>query len=409
MAKTYDNLGHGDDVFVVVRDAQANMAKVEIVDFTVLGKVDGVRTLDELLRAVNLQEAQVLQSMRKFLALGMVRRLERGSPPPAPQSKPKLAGAARAASPQSTGDEPRPNRNPIVRTPGREEKKAAAPSGASIPQGWPIPWEQFLFDPVELEMPVELELEQRKQVIYYHYHLKRVNYYDLFQVPRTVDARELKRVYFKLSKEFHPDSYFRKQLGPFKGRVEEIFRWLSQAYAVLTDPKKRAQYDHLLGQGLLGDWDPKTVASSSKPTAANSSTMAPWLNQKSNPSPSVVATATQLETLRRRAEQAEQSGEWGQALRFYQAALSQGRGAAPLAHRAARCLLEMDERLEEAERLCTWALAMLVKPVERVDTLLTLAQLMEATDRPLEALRWYREVIQIEPDHPMARLKIGKT
>jgi hypothetical protein len=52
---------------------------------------------------------------------------------------------------------------------------------------------------------------------------------------------------------------------------------------------------------------------------------------------------------------------------------------------------------------------MLVKPVERVDTLLTLAQLMEATDRPLEALRWYREVIQIEPDHPMARLKIGKT
>lgn len=52
------------------------------------------------------------------------------------------------------------------------------------------------------------------------------------------DARQLKRAYFKLSKEIHPDRYFGQALGSFASRLPMVFEALSRAYARLTNPEK---------------------------------------------------------------------------------------------------------------------------------------------------------------------------
>lgn len=62
--------------------------------------------------------------------------------------------------------------------------------------------------------------------------------YALLGVPHGADAKVLKRAYFKLSKDIHPDRYFGKQLGSFADRLSAVFEAVSRAYAKLTQPEK---------------------------------------------------------------------------------------------------------------------------------------------------------------------------
>lgn len=60
-------------------------------------------------------------------------------------------------------------------------------------------------------------------------------------VPTGSDARELKRAYFLLSKEIHPDRYYGKRLGSFAQRLPLVFEATSRAYARLTGSTERAR------------------------------------------------------------------------------------------------------------------------------------------------------------------------
>jgi tetratricopeptide (TPR) repeat protein len=57
-------------------------------------------------------------------------------------------------------------------------------------------------------------------------------------LPVGSEPRELKRAYFKLSKEIHPDRYFGQRLGGFAERLPAVFEALSRAYARLTSPDR---------------------------------------------------------------------------------------------------------------------------------------------------------------------------
>lgn len=60
------------------------------------------------------------------------------------------------------------------------------------------------------------------------------DYYDVLGVERGADAAALKSAYRKLAKQYHPDC---------DGGCEIKFKELNEAYAVLSDPERRAQYD----------------------------------------------------------------------------------------------------------------------------------------------------------------------
>lgn len=62
------------------------------------------------------------------------------------------------------------------------------------------------------------------------------DYYDILGIQRNATNEEIKVAYKKLAKQYHPDLN--------KGKdAEEKFKELSEAYAVLSDDQKRAQYD----------------------------------------------------------------------------------------------------------------------------------------------------------------------
>jgi curved DNA-binding protein len=67
--------------------------------------------------------------------------------------------------------------------------------------------------------------------------MSRNDYYQMLGVPAEASSEEIKKAYRKLALETHPDR------NPNDARAEERFKRISEAYGVLIDPHKRAQYD----------------------------------------------------------------------------------------------------------------------------------------------------------------------
>jgi len=64
------------------------------------------------------------------------------------------------------------------------------------------------------------------------------DYYDTLGVPRNADEKEIKKAYRNLARKYHPDVC--KEPG-----AEEKFKQINEAYSVLSDAQKKAQYDNM--------------------------------------------------------------------------------------------------------------------------------------------------------------------
>ncbi len=69
------------------------------------------------------------------------------------------------------------------------------------------------------------------------------NFYEVLGVPTNATKVEIRSAYFVLSKKFHPDAFFGRELGQYKKMMEVVFRTATDAYEVLSRRKRRIQYD----------------------------------------------------------------------------------------------------------------------------------------------------------------------
>ena len=76
------------------------------------------------------------------------------------------------------------------------------------------------------------------------------DFYAVLGVPSTATQDEIKKAYRKLAKKHHPD------VNPGNKAAEDRFKAVSAAYEVLSDPKKRANYDEFGDAALQGGFDP---------------------------------------------------------------------------------------------------------------------------------------------------------
>ena len=70
------------------------------------------------------------------------------------------------------------------------------------------------------------------------------NYYETLGVERSASADEIKRAFRKLALKYHPDR------NKDDAAAEQKFKDLNEAYAVLSDPQKRKQFDTFGAEGF---------------------------------------------------------------------------------------------------------------------------------------------------------------
>ena len=69
------------------------------------------------------------------------------------------------------------------------------------------------------------------------------DFYKILGVSKDVSEAELKKVYRKLARQYHPDS------NPGDTAAEAKFKEVSEAYSVLSDPTQRKEYDAVKAMG----------------------------------------------------------------------------------------------------------------------------------------------------------------
>nr|Q9UXR9.1 RecName: Full=Chaperone protein DnaJ [Methanosarcina thermophila]CAB53763.1 heat shock protein 40(DnaJ) [Methanosarcina thermophila TM-1] len=78
------------------------------------------------------------------------------------------------------------------------------------------------------------------------------DYYEILGLSRDATPEDIKKSYRKLALKYHPDR--NKEPG-----AEEKFKEISEAYAVLSDPEKRAQYDRFGHAGINGQYTAEDI------------------------------------------------------------------------------------------------------------------------------------------------------
>jgi DnaJ-class molecular chaperone len=67
-----------------------------------------------------------------------------------------------------------------------------------------------------------------------------MNHYDVLEIDKKATISEIKKAYRQLSLKYHPD----KSDLDKKEENEKKFREINDAYSILSDPKKKNDYDH---------------------------------------------------------------------------------------------------------------------------------------------------------------------
>jgi tetratricopeptide (TPR) repeat protein len=195
-------------------------------EYFVLSRIDGSQSLREVLLTTGLPVERAIAIVTRLRSIGAL--LLPG----------ETAAPAPAAVPARTA--PQQIQQPRTLTPSTLRRSPLGTTPIAAPVEAPVSTHDLtLPDTTPEEMAalaedIELDETERRRILAIERLLGARNPHALLGAKDTADARDLKRAYFNLSKEIHPDRYYGKRLGSFARRLPAVFEATSRAYARLT-------------------------------------------------------------------------------------------------------------------------------------------------------------------------------
>ncbi|MFU8805272.1 MAG: DnaJ domain-containing protein, partial [Bradymonadaceae bacterium] len=292
----------------------------------------------------------------------------------------ELPGMDRGAAENSAG--PLPN--------GRAD--ASSKAAPSLAMQLPVPIEDFDYDENLLAQTVELEDDFKRELLCVYSQLGDMSHYAFFGIPPEASRKEIRNAYYGLSKRYHPDLYFRRLLGDYGPMIEKVFQRATKAYKILSNPKKRTEYDASLSRGRT-----------SHDTPIGASTLA---SQRSESREEIVSDRKRemaYTMLVQRGDDRLDQGDFTGAIDQFRKALSVKRDAA-LAIRVARTLFDDGERLDDA---LTFARVALKIDPKIIDAFQILGEIYEVKNSPDEAIFHYERALKLDPQRADLQDKIS--
>ena len=241
-------------------------------EYFVLSRIDGQQSLREVLLATGLpveRAITIVQRLRSLGALLIPGETEAAVPAVRPKASnagavPTVAHAPQVPQPAHAAHVAAPAQPPVIArspaAPATRSSTASAPPAAAAPplatgsglrraaSNQSLPPDPHERQPEhDLTLPnttaaelaalrenIELDDLIRRRILAMSRLADGRDPWALLGVPAGSEAKDLKRAYFKLSKEIHPDRYFGQRLGGFSERLPFVFEALSRAYARLT-------------------------------------------------------------------------------------------------------------------------------------------------------------------------------
>lgn len=148
-------------------------------------------------------------------------------PPPVPRIAP-AAPAVRPASPPSIAPVARPAAPTLI-----PSIAPVVPSVAPVvlPAAPPVPKDLASLAPTQ-----SAALAQLAAV------LDEMDYFQLLKVSHEASPAEIKKAFYRESRNYHPDRYYHLTDKASKERVNDIYKRMTEAYYVLRDDTKRRKY-----------------------------------------------------------------------------------------------------------------------------------------------------------------------
>ncbi len=204
-------------------------------EYFVLSRIDGYTTVREVIAMVGFPPQQTAGILRRLKQLGLL--LGEGE---TPEDVVRRLQAEAQASVQKH----RPRRHT------RPNTVPDTPSPVGDSDALAILDELSSEEAAAMDEDVELTEDEKVRILAMRRKSQHADYFALLGVERSVDTRTLKRAYFRLCKEFHPDRYYGKNTGAFAAYLAMVFEGVSKAFDILSDGKKRQEYQAELEGGL---------------------------------------------------------------------------------------------------------------------------------------------------------------
>ncbi len=88
----------------------------------------------------------------------------------------------------------------------------------------------------------QIPREFRREVLLLFSRLGELDHFALYNLKRNASDDKVKTSYFELAKKFHPDRFFAKDIGHYKGKITRIYEKINTAYQILSNPRRRQSY-----------------------------------------------------------------------------------------------------------------------------------------------------------------------
>lgn len=124
----------------------------------------------------------------------------------------------------------------------------------------PVPEEVVTAEEVVSESTSELSQDFATRLEHLYGVHKDLGYYDILDVEKGASESDIKKAYYRMAREFHPDRHFQLP-EEMRDKLNTVFAYISTAYTTLMNPAQRKDYDEQSAGGKRpGGLDPPDMA-----------------------------------------------------------------------------------------------------------------------------------------------------